>query len=93
MHRRIIESIAGNNLGFIITVAVTETGSVIIHPWGDIYPVESAQTIIDALKDFGIEEHSCDETPEANPSVEITLGEVTTTTIEVREPVFIKTLF
>ena len=49
---------------------------------GDIYPVESAQTIIDALKSFGIEEHSCDETPEANPSVEITLGEVTTTTIE-----------
>ena len=49
---------------------------------GDIYPVESAQTIIDALTAFGIEEHSCDEAPEANPSVEITLGEVTTTSIE-----------
>ena len=48
----------------------------------DIWPVSSAQTIIDALAPFGIEEHSCDETPEANPSVEITLGEVTTTTIE-----------
>ena len=48
----------------------------------DIWPVSSAQTIIDALAPFGIEEHSCDETPEVNPSVEITLGEVTTTTIE-----------
>ena len=49
----------------------------------DIWPIESAQTIIDALAPFGIEEHSCDEVPEeTDPSVEITLGEVTTTTIE-----------
>ena len=48
----------------------------------DLWPINTAQTIIDALAAFGIEEHSCDETPEANPSVEITLGEVTTTTIE-----------
>ncbi len=48
----------------------------------DLWPINSAQTVIDALADFGIEEHSCDETPEANPSVEIALGEVTTSTVE-----------
>ena len=30
----------------------------------DIYPVETAQDIVDALAPFGIEEHSCDEEPE-----------------------------
>lgn len=49
---------------------------------GDIFPVESAQTIIDALKVFGIEEYSCDGEVEEDPTVEITLGEVTTTTVE-----------
>ena len=33
VYRWIIERITGNDLGFIITIAVTETGSVIIHPW------------------------------------------------------------
>ena len=48
----------------------------------DIYPIPDAQTIIDYLAPFGIQEHSCEDAPELNPSVEITLGEVTTTTIE-----------
>ena len=49
----------------------------------NISPIIDSQTIIDALAPFGIEEHSCDEVPEeTDPSVEITLGEVTTTTIE-----------
>ena len=49
----------------------------------DIYPIPDAQTIIDYLAPFGIEEHSCEEAPEETyPSVEITLGEITTTTIE-----------
>ena len=48
----------------------------------DIYPIPDAQTIIDYLAPFGIEEHSCEDAPELNPSVEITMGEVTTTTIE-----------
>ena len=48
----------------------------------DIYPIPDAQTIIDYLAPFGIEEHSCDEAPEINPSVEITLDEVTTTSLK-----------
>ena len=48
----------------------------------DIYPIPDAQTIIDYLAPFGIEEHSCDDAPEINPSVEITLDEVTTTSLK-----------
>ncbi|MBQ8223250.1 MAG: T9SS type A sorting domain-containing protein [Bacteroidales bacterium] len=48
----------------------------------DLYPIESAQTIIDALTAFGIETHSCDDEVEEDPSVEITLGEITPTTVE-----------
>ncbi len=48
----------------------------------DIYPIPDAQTIIDYLAPFGIEEHSCEEAPELNPSVEIALGNVTSTTVE-----------
>ena len=48
----------------------------------DIYPIPDAQTIIDYLAPYGIEEHSCDDDQELNPSVEISLGEVTTTSIK-----------
>ena len=48
----------------------------------DIYPIPDAQTIIDYLAPYGIEEHSCEDAPELNPSVEITLGDVTTTSIK-----------
>lgn len=38
----------------------------------DIWPVSSAQTVIDALAPFGIEEHSCDEVQEAAIVFEVT---------------------
>lgn len=41
-----------------------------------------AQTTIDYLAPFGIEGHSYNEANEVNPSVEIVLGNVTTTSIE-----------
>lgn len=48
----------------------------------DLYPIESAQTIIDAFAEFGIEPHSCGGEVEEDPAVEIDLGEVTTTMVE-----------
>lgn len=47
----------------------------------DIYPIPSSQTIINALAPYGIQEHDCDA-PVADPQVEITVGEVTATTVE-----------
>ena len=35
----------------------------------DIYPIPDAQTIIDYLAPYGIEEHSCEDAPEIGPSV------------------------
>lgn len=46
----------------------------------NIFPIVDANTIIDALAPFGIQEYECSE--EASPSVEISVGEVTTTSIE-----------
>lgn len=36
----------------------------------DIYPIESASVIIDALADFGIEEHACGGDPDPDPTAE-----------------------
>lgn len=48
----------------------------------DLYPIETAQTVIDALAEFGIETHSCDDELQEDSYVEITLGEITSTTVE-----------
>ena len=45
------------------------------------YSVSSAQDIIDACEEHGIQQHEC-VPPIEEPSVEITLGDVTATTIE-----------
>lgn len=46
----------------------------------DLWPINNAQTIISALAPYGIEEHECGTV--ADPTVDIALGEVTTTTVE-----------
>jgi len=45
----------------------------------DLYPVESSQTIIDALEGLGCEQHECGPTVE--PEVNVTIDETTTTTV------------
>ena len=46
----------------------------------DIYPIPNAQTIINTLAPYGIRQHDCNTVVE--PSVDIAIGEVTSTTIE-----------
>ncbi len=46
----------------------------------DLWPIASAQTVINALAPYGIQQHDCNTVTE--PSVDITFGEVTSTTIE-----------
>ncbi len=45
----------------------------------DLWPINNSQTIVDALAPYGIQEHECGV---ASPEVEITLGEIGTTTVE-----------
>lgn len=47
----------------------------------DLWPINNSQTIVDQLAAYGIQEHDCDA-PAPDPQVEITVGEVTATTIE-----------
>lgn len=62
---------------FPTVILITPDRQIVIQ---DLYPIPNAQTIIDALAPYGIQEHECNTA--VDPTVEITLGEVGTTTIE-----------
>lgn len=46
----------------------------------DLWPISNAQSIINALTPYGIEQHDCNTSED--PAVEIILGEVTPTTVQ-----------
>lgn len=58
-------------------ILIAPDRSIVIN---DIWPISNAQTVINALAPFGIEEHECGVA--TNPAVEIAVGEVTSTTVE-----------
>lgn len=64
---------------FPTTVLIAPDKSIALD---DIYPIETKENVIDALAEFGIEEHECGEVVETLPEVEIEITEVTTTTVE-----------
>lgn len=46
----------------------------------DLWPINDAQSIINALAPYGIQQHECGSA--TNPSVEITIGEISETSVE-----------
>lgn len=61
---------------FPTVILIKPDHSIVIN---DLWPISSANTVISALTAEGVEEHECGG---SNPTVEITIGEVTTTTVE-----------
>ena len=62
------------------TMLIAPDKSVVLD---DIVSIETAEDVITALSAFGIQEYECGEEPEvAEPIIDITVGEVTYTTVE-----------
>ena len=59
-------------------ILITPDRHIVIN---DLWPISNSQTIVNELAPYGIQEHDCDA-PVADPQVEITVGEVTATTVE-----------
>lgn len=62
---------------FPTVILITPDRQIVIQ---DLYPIPSAQTIINALAPYGIEPHDCNTV--VDPTIEISLGEITATTVE-----------
>lgn len=58
-------------------ILIAPDRSIVVN---DIWPISNAQTVISTLAPFGIEEHECGAA--LDPQVEITVGEVTNTSVE-----------
>ena len=66
---------------FPTTILIAPDKSIALQ---DIYPMKEANDIISALTPFGIKEYECgEEEGETTPVVEITVTNVTTTTVDV----------
>lgn len=63
---------------FPTVILITPDHHIVIN---DLWPINNSQTIVDQLAPYGIQEHDCDA-PAPDPQVEITVGEVTATTVE-----------
>lgn len=63
---------------FPTVILIKPDRSIVIN---DLWPINNVQSVITALEGQGIQQHDCDA-PVADPQVEITVGEVTTTTVE-----------
>ena len=62
------------------TMLIAPDKSIVLD---DIASIDSAEDVITALSAFGIQEYECGEEPEtAEPIIDITVGEVTYTTVE-----------
>ena len=64
--------------GFPTVILIAPDHSIVLH---DLWPISSAQTVIDALTPFGIEEHDCNAT--YDPQVTIIVNEVTETSANI----------
>ena len=65
------------NIAFCPTLLLIAPDHTVVK---NLYPVFSGQELIEACEEYGIQQHEC--VPPVYPTVEITLDNVTTTTIE-----------